>query len=147
MMFQRIYKKETRIKCNREYVLWVVGSRFLKNFPWVTHGQIFLLMFEFVTVGNAIDILWIISGLWLYCFVLKCQRNLKRSLMLVVEVEENWIMMDSNSEGSVLVFFFFLFFCHELFKNTLLVHCVDDSNTLLSNIPEGSLLVFFFFLL
>ena len=33
VMFQRIYKKETRIKCNREYVLWVVGSRFWKFSP------------------------------------------------------------------------------------------------------------------
>ena len=99
MMFQKIYKKETRIKGNREYVLWIVGSSFLKNFPWVTHGQIFLLMFEFVTVGSSFDILWNISGLFLYYFVLKCQRNLKRSLMLVVEVEETWIMMDSNCMG------------------------------------------------
>ena len=61
----------------------------------MTHGQIFLLMFEFVTVGSAFDILWIITGLFLYYFVLKCER----SLMLVVEVEENRIMMDLNCMG------------------------------------------------
>ena len=38
----------------------------MENFPWVTHGQIFLLMCEFVTVGIAFDILWII--LVLFCF-------------------------------------------------------------------------------
>ena len=39
-----------------------------------------------------------------------------------------------------------IFFCTDLFENTLLVCCVYATNTLLSNIPESSMVVFFFVL-